>query len=231
VAKGIFVFLELTMASIRRPADRPDSIYLPILPGDAELHLRTAGHPHLPPLLLFHGAGADVTWHTWEPQMAAFGQLRRVYALDWPGWGESGGRRPERPDAFAPAPYVQVALSCMDALGIPRADIGGVSWGGRIALELALTAPERVGKLLLVDAAAAPYDIVVGRYAAVSEPVCLIWAEADPIIPVEVGRALADSLPNCDLHILPGSTHWPQHLHPDDFNQLAVDFLKRSTYG
>jgi pimeloyl-ACP methyl ester carboxylesterase len=178
-------------------------------------------------LLLLHGSGSDVTWRTWEPQMEAFGQVRRVYALDWPGWGESAGQRPQTPTDWAPEAFVQVALSCLDTLDVTRASVGGVSFGGYIALELALAAPERVDKLLLVDAAVPPANIEAGRYAAISRPTCLFWADQDPLIPVQHGRALARALPNCEMHILPGSTHWPQHLHPEEFNEIALAFLNR----
>jgi pimeloyl-ACP methyl ester carboxylesterase len=213
------------MASITRPADREDSIFLPILPDGGELHVRVAGRPQLPALLLFHGAGADVTWRTWEPQIAALARVRRVGALDWPGWGQSAGRRPDNALDLTPGRMVDVALAGMAALGIGRADIGGVSWGGLIALELALRAPERVGKLLLVDAASRPEDLAAKRYAAVSHPTLLVWAREDPIIPVQIGRALAAQLPDCAFRIFEGSTHWPHHLHPDEFNELAVEFL------
>ncbi|MCX6030237.1 MAG: alpha/beta fold hydrolase [Chloroflexi bacterium] len=202
-----------------------ESIYLPILPGAGDLHVRVAGRKLAAPLLLFHGTGADVTWRTWEPQMAALGETRRVYALDWPGWGDSTGTRPEGLDRFAPGPMVAVALRAMDALDIPNADLGGVSWGGLIALELALAAPERVGKLLLVDAACRLEDVAAGRYAAVTQPIWLAWAEDDPVIPLSLGRALVAALPNCSLHLFPGRTHWPHHLHPEAFNEAAVKFL------
>ena len=203
----------------------PESIYLPILPGAGDLHVRVAGRKFAPPLLLFHGAGPDVTWRTWEPQVAALGEVRRIYALDWPGWGDSAGTRPEGLDRLNPAPMVAVALRALDALDISHADVGGVSWGGLIALELALAAPERVGRLLLVDAACQPEDVAAGRYAALAQPVWLAWAEDDPVLPLSLGRALAAALPNCSLHVFPGRTHWPHHLHPDAFNEAAVMFL------
>jgi pimeloyl-ACP methyl ester carboxylesterase len=88
-----------------------------------------------------------------------------------------------------------------------------------------LAAPERVGKLLLVDAACDPTDVAAGRYAAVTRPIWLAWAEEDPIVPLTSGRALAASLPNCEFYIFPGRTHWPHHLHAEEFNELAVTFL------
>ena len=46
------------------------------------------------------------------------------------------------------------ALGVMDALGVSRADVLGISLGGRIALELALGHPERVERLILVSTSA-----------------------------------------------------------------------------
>ncbi len=205
-----------------------ESIFLPILPQAGDLHVRAAGRMRSWPLLLFHGAGADVTWRTWEPQIDAFAAVRRVYALDWPGWGQSAGVRPAGSDRLAPERMVEVALRAMDALRVEIADIGGVSWGGLIALELALAAPERVSRLLLVDAACRAEDVAAGRYDAVTQPTWLAWAEEDPILPLASGQALAASLPNCDFHVFGGRTHWPHHLHPDEFNDLAATFLTGS---
>lgn len=215
------------MSPIFDTTDQQASLYLPILPGPGDLHVRVAGRRGSKPLLLFHGAGPDVTWRTWAPQLDAFGEVRRVYALDWPGWGQSAGARPEGPERFAPAPMIEVALRAMDTLDIPSAVIGGVSWGAFIALELALVAPERAQALLLVDAACPPDEIAAGRYAGVAQPVWLAWAEDDPVIPMTVGRALAASLPACEFHLFPGRTHWPHHLHTDAFNEAAVTFLTR----
>lgn len=206
-----------------------ESIYLPILPDAGDLHVRVAGARRLPALLLFHGAGPDVTWRTWEPQMAALGEIRRVFALDWPGWGESAGTRPTGPNRFAPEPMLEVALRAMDALGIAQADLGGVSWGGFIALELALAAPERVGRLLLVDVACRPEDVAAGRYAALPHPIWLAWAAEDPLIPLAQGKALAATLQHCEFHQFPGRTHWPHHLHPEEFNEKAVAFLSQGS--
>ena len=98
--------------------------------------------------------------------------------------------------------------------------------GRVIGLELALAAPVRVERLLLVDAACRPEYLALERYGAVTQPVWLAWAEEDPIIPLSLGRALAAALPNCSLHTFPGSTHWPHHLHADAFNEAAVAFLE-----
>jgi pimeloyl-ACP methyl ester carboxylesterase len=90
-----------------------------------------------------------------------------------------------------------------------------------------LVAPERVSRLLLVDAACQPAAVAAGRYDAVSQPTWLAWAAEDPIVPLTSGQALAVALPNCELVVFEGHTHWPHHLHPDEFNEIAVTFLTR----
>jgi len=67
-----------------------------------------------------------------------------------------GAGRTDRPDApYTIAMMAGDAAGLMDALSIERAHILGISMGGRIALELALSCPARVGKLVLVSTSAA----------------------------------------------------------------------------
>ena len=178
------------------------------------------------PLLLFHGSGADVSWRTWEPQMEAFGEVRRIYALDWPGWGDSAGVRPEGAERLDPVPMVELALRVMETSWISRvADVGGVSWAASSAWSWRWPRPACVTSCCW---STRPVGRRIWRrdgYAAVTQPVCLAWAEEDPIIPLSLGRALAAALPNCSLHTFPGPTHWPHHLHEDAFNEMAVAFL------
>ncbi len=49
----------------------------------------------------------------------------------------------------------QDTAALMDVLSLERADVLGISMGGRIALELALSCPDRVGRLVLVSTSAA----------------------------------------------------------------------------
>ena len=70
---------------------------------------------------------------------------RRVIAFDNRGCGAS---------TVTPGPYTTAgmaadALALLDALGVARADVFGMSLGGMIAQELAIAAPERVGRLVL----------------------------------------------------------------------------------
>lgn len=98
------------------------------------------------PLLFLHGVGSDRS--AWNGQLAFFGRHRKTIAMDMPGYGDSDpiaeGEDPRT--AFA-----QRALALLDALGIDRAHVCGLSLGGVVAIALGTLAPWRVGGLVLAD--------------------------------------------------------------------------------
>ncbi|MDQ3645294.1 MAG: alpha/beta fold hydrolase [Actinomycetota bacterium] len=98
-----------------------------------------------PPVLLLHGLGA--TKASFLPTLAALAGSHRAIAIDLPGFGDSD--KPLRA-AYDPAFFAGSAVALLDALGIGQADVAGNSMGGRAALELGLTAPDRVGRLVLL---------------------------------------------------------------------------------
>ena len=101
-------------------------------------------------ILLIHGLGA--TKASFFETAAALSRDYRVHALDLPGFGSSS-----KP---LTAPYnagwfAEQALGVMDELGIDRAHLVGNSLGGRVSIEVALRAPERVHGLALLCPAVA----------------------------------------------------------------------------
>jgi 4,5:9,10-diseco-3-hydroxy-5,9,17-trioxoandrosta-1(10),2-diene-4-oate hydrolase len=100
-----------------------------------------------PPLVLLHGAGDNaLDWRWVMPTLAA---THRVYAPDLPGSPDSA-----RPAAdYSPAFFERIVAAFVDALEIGRATFVGNSFGGLIALRLALSEPARVRALVLVDSA------------------------------------------------------------------------------
>jgi pimeloyl-ACP methyl ester carboxylesterase len=99
-----------------------------------------------PPLLLLHGLGGSARW--WSRNMAELGTAHDVHALDLPAFGESHRHSRFRLDRI-PAQIV----ATMDRLGIERASLAGHSMGGLIAARMAADWPDRVERLVLVDAA------------------------------------------------------------------------------
>jgi pimeloyl-ACP methyl ester carboxylesterase len=100
-----------------------------------------------PPVLLLP-AWAIVHSRLWKLQVPYLARHHRVITFDPRGNGASG--RPDDPDAYADAEYVADALAVLDAAGIDKALLVGLSSGGRWALQLAAEHPERVLELLLI---------------------------------------------------------------------------------
>ena len=100
-----------------------------------------------PPLILLHGAGDNaLDWQWVMPSLAA---THRVYVPDLPGSPDSA-----RPAVdYSPAFFERFVVSFVDTLGIGRATFVGNSFGGFIALRVALSEPPRVTALVLVDSA------------------------------------------------------------------------------
>src|SRR5918911_2472619 len=99
------------------------------------------------PVVLLHGAGDNAL--DWRWVMPALAASHRVYAPDLPGSPDSA-----RPAAdYSPAFFERFVTAFLNALDIGRATFVGNSLGGLIALELALSEPERTGALVLVDSA------------------------------------------------------------------------------
>jgi pimeloyl-ACP methyl ester carboxylesterase len=97
------------------------------------------------PVLLLHGLGA--TKASFLPTIDALAPSHRAIAVDLPGFGDS-----DKP-LFQPydAPFFARAMSALlDALELESAHVVGNSMGGRVALELGLSHPGRVGRLVLL---------------------------------------------------------------------------------
>jgi pimeloyl-ACP methyl ester carboxylesterase len=98
-----------------------------------------------PPLLYLHSVGADVDWIEAHERLGA---RFTVHLPAHPGFSESGGV--ERIDGIFD--YVLHYVDLLDALGLGAVPVVGTSLGGWIAAELAALWPERVARLVLVDA-------------------------------------------------------------------------------
>jgi pimeloyl-ACP methyl ester carboxylesterase len=133
----------------RLPSGRPPLLRMHDVPvGKLKLSTLTMGEG--PDLLLLHGLGGAKS--SFYDTAAALSRRYRVHAIDLPGFG--GSSKP----ANAPygAPYAaRAVVGAMDALGIERAHIVGNSMGGRVAIEVGLERPDRVGGLALLCPAVA----------------------------------------------------------------------------
>ena len=97
------------------------------------------------PIVFLHGVGSDKS--VWTPQLAHFGGSRRAVAFDYPGYGDSDPAA----DGTTRDDYAASILAGMDALGIERAHICGLSLGGVIAIAIHAAAAKRCESLILAD--------------------------------------------------------------------------------
>jgi poly(3-hydroxyalkanoate) depolymerase len=102
------------------------------------------GAPAWPPLLLCNGIGASL--ELFQPFVDALDSRRGVIRFDMPGVG--GSPAPVVPYHLATLPSLLTGL--LDQLGHEQADVLGISWGGGLAQQLAVSRPDRVRRLVLV---------------------------------------------------------------------------------
>lgn len=96
-------------------------------------------------VLALHGLGA--TKGSFLPTVVALSPRFRTIAVDQPGFGDS-----DKPlgAAYDPRFFAESAVDVLDALELERAHLVGNSLGGRVALEVAMRSPSRVGRLGLL---------------------------------------------------------------------------------
>ncbi|MFT3759067.1 alpha/beta fold hydrolase [Thauera sp.] len=115
-----------------------------------------SGHP----LLLIHGSGPGVSaWANWRLVMPGLARQARVIAPDMVGFGFTERPAGQRYDMDA---WVAQAVGLLDALGIERTDLVGNSFGGALALALAIRHPRRVRRLVLMGSVGVPFEITPG---------------------------------------------------------------------
>lgn len=186
-----------------------------------KVHGKVAGNQDAPLVLGLHGWSQRNGWHTWEPlllPLAAAGYY--AVSVDMPGWGQSV---PQQQEPMTRETAVRVVLAVLDGLGYRQAALMGKSWGGGIALSLALAHPERVTKLILT----APAFRELHELPNLQQPVLLTWAEDDPVIPISYAAQFAAAIPDCTLVTYPNGGHSAAQKNVADFAPVAVRFLER----
>lgn len=136
---------------------------------------RLHGRDDAPVVVLCNSLGT--TQELWERQVPALATDYRILTYDHPGHGSSA--LPELPCTVESLAHGLLAL--LDALGVRRVALCGVSLGGMVGMALALAAPERVERLVLACTSA---------YLGPPEG----WAERARIVRTEGLEAIADTV-------------------------------------
>jgi 3-oxoadipate enol-lactonase len=105
-------------------------------------HHRVEGRAGAPPLVLASSLGT--TLELWDAQLPALAERFSVVRYDHPGHGES----PAAPSCSLPE-LADDLVGLLDDLGLERVSLCGLSLGGAVAMQVALSAPERVDRLVL----------------------------------------------------------------------------------
>ena len=133
-----------------------ESEFMPLM--GMNVHYRDQGNPNdSVPLVLIHGTSSSL--HTFEAVVKKINPNRRVITLDMLAFGLTG---PNATNEYSFKYYSQFLDSFLTKLQIPLCDIGGNSLGGGISWQFTTYFPEKVRKLILIDATGYPVMNVKG---------------------------------------------------------------------
>jgi pimeloyl-ACP methyl ester carboxylesterase len=205
-ALGILMMLTALAVSLTYTPDRSvDSLVTLWAPPPSDfmyvrgqfVHYRDEGPKSDPlPVVLVHGTAASL--HTWQGWVAELRGRRRVITFDLPGFGLTGPFTGEYPrDDYRADNLARFTLDFLDALHVQRFAIGGNSLGGEVAWRVAAAAPQRVDRLILVDAtgyAFVPEHIPLGFQLARAPVISRIgeYLTPKPIVEATVRDVYAD---------------------------------------
>ena len=109
------------------------------------------------PVLLLHGSGPGVSaWANWRLVLPVLAKQRRVIAPDLVGFGFTDRPANHR---YTLDNWVTHAIGVLDALDLKQVDLVGNSFGGGLALALAIRHPQRVRRLALMGSVGVPFTI------------------------------------------------------------------------
>ena len=183
---------------------------------------RSAGDSRMHLVLGIHGWSKRNGWQTWAPllePLSAAGFF--VVSVDMPGWGESPAWTS---GSMTVDEGVEALRAIISGLGKENATIMGKSWGGGIALEMALKHSQLVSALIL----SAPAFSRLDRLGGLSQPLLLAWSKDDPVIPFRYSKEWVIAYPSTKLVAYETGGHSAAPNNAEDFSPIAVEFLRSS---
>lgn len=192
-----------TLENTRPPKDLADAESQFININGLDVHVKTYGEGQ-PAFILLHGFGANL--YSWQEVVKPLSKFGKVIAFDRPGFGlterplEWQGQNPYSAEA-----QTSLVLGLMDFYGLQQAILIGNSAGGAISMQVALSNPERVTALILVDPAVYTTN-VIPRWV---QPL-LATPQMDRIGPLLVRR-----IQSSGMDLLQRAWHNPGNISPE----------------
>ncbi|WP_148868560.1 alpha/beta fold hydrolase [Tenacibaculum adriaticum] len=155
IALGVYLFFgyqDRPFEDLKAKYANPPSSFMAV--DGMDVHYRDEGNPlDSLPLVLIHGTGASLhTFDAWTNQLK---DKKRIVRMDIPGFGLTG---PFPHKNYSINSYATFINNFLDAKGIEKCVIGGNSLGGQIAWNFTVKFPQKVEKLILIDAAGYPFE-------------------------------------------------------------------------
>ena len=149
----VFGQRDIPVEKIKAKYGNAASKYMPLM--GMQVHYRDEGNPSdSTPLVLIHGTSSSL--HTWDSLvsiMLASSNNRRIIRFDLPAFGITG---PNPENYYAGDYYVRFLDSFLNAMHINKCALAGNSLGGAIAWQYTVAHPNKIAKLILLDAGGYP---------------------------------------------------------------------------
>jgi pimeloyl-ACP methyl ester carboxylesterase len=151
ILTGLLVILALAFYKQDIPVEKLEQQYLTnessyIQVNDARLHVRKRGDG--PVIFLLHGSFSSLhTWNEWENELS---KSYTTVSIDLPAHGLTG---PNESGIYTTTYYSSLIFALADTMHIDTFYVAGNSMGGNVTWHMALQNPERVKKIILVNAA------------------------------------------------------------------------------
>ncbi len=161
--------------------------------GEFTINCATAGKGKR--ILLLHGGDSRESWRIWEPFLP-LAEQNELIMPDLVGFGKSS--RPAETPAYTV--QARVIAELMDRLSVESAVFVGSTWGGQVALQVAIERPARVEGLVLISST---YDKPqLPKLRKVKRPTLILWAEDNMVAQLKAGYLLRDAIGTSRLEVL-----------------------------
>jgi len=183
-------------------------------------------------MLLLHGPGMSST--TWYHNINHLSEYFTLYVLDLPLFGEA---------SLLHSPHhclnncTETVYHLMSILDIDRAHLVGDSWGGLVAALLSLRHPEKIHRLVLINAVGLQEAICSGReygdlhelrklelQALLQRPVLIITSELNPLVHWDAVNLIAVRNPLAKCVVIPNAGLLAHEGSPELVNHHIVSF-------